>query len=191
MSFYERLSAQDASFIGLEDARCHMHVGGVMLFDAAPVRSPEGGIDIDRIHAAIGARLHLVPRFRQRLAFLPYERLPIWVDDDRFRLAYHVRHTALPRPGDERMLKRLVGRIMSQQLDRTRPLWEMWFVEGLENGQLAASWDCLRRMGNLSSASVLIVLEEVMKNRRPKPGTLGLLAAMGPGFCSELVALEW
>src|SRR5438874_4641661 len=62
---------------------------------------------------------------------------------------------------------------------------------GLENGQLAASWDCLRRMGNLSSASVLIVLEEVMKNRRPKPGTLGLLAAMGPGFCSELVALEW
>jgi len=62
---------------------------------------------------------------------------------------------------------------------------------GLENGQLAASWDCLRRMGNLSSASVLIVLEEVMKNRRPTPGTLGLLAAMGPGFCSELVALEW
>ena len=62
---------------------------------------------------------------------------------------------------------------------------------GLENGQLAASWDCLRRVGNLSSASVLVVLEEVMKNRRPAPGTLGLLAAMGPGFCSELVALEW
>jgi alkylresorcinol/alkylpyrone synthase len=62
---------------------------------------------------------------------------------------------------------------------------------GLENGQLAASWDCLRRTGNLSSASVLVVLEEVMKNRRPAPGTLGLLAAMGPGFCSELVALEW
>jgi alkylresorcinol/alkylpyrone synthase len=62
---------------------------------------------------------------------------------------------------------------------------------GLENGQLAASWDCLRRMGNLSSASVLVVLEEVMRNRRPPPGTLGLLAAMGPGFCSELVALEW
>jgi alkylresorcinol/alkylpyrone synthase len=62
---------------------------------------------------------------------------------------------------------------------------------GLENGQLAASWDCLRRVGNLSSASVLVVLEDVMKNRRPAPGTLGLLAAMGPGFCSELVALEW
>jgi alkylresorcinol/alkylpyrone synthase len=61
----------------------------------------------------------------------------------------------------------------------------------LENGELAASWDCLRRVGNLSSASVLVVLEDVMKNRRPEPGTLGLLAAMGPGFCSELVALEW
>jgi alkylresorcinol/alkylpyrone synthase len=62
---------------------------------------------------------------------------------------------------------------------------------GLEDGQLSASWDCLRRVGNLSSASVLVVLEDVMKNRRPKPGTLGVLAAMGPGFCSELVALEW
>lgn len=62
---------------------------------------------------------------------------------------------------------------------------------GLENGQLAASWECLRRVGNLSSASVLVVLEDVMKNRRPAPGTFGLLAAMGPGFCSELVALEW
>ena len=62
---------------------------------------------------------------------------------------------------------------------------------GLENGKLAAAWDCLRRVGNLSSASVLVVLEDVMKNRRPEPGTLGVLAAMGPGFCSELVALEW
>jgi len=62
---------------------------------------------------------------------------------------------------------------------------------GLEDGQLSASWDCLRRTGNLSSASVLVVLEVVRNNRRPAPGTLGLLAAMGPGFCSEWVALEW
>ena len=137
MSYYERLSALDASFIGLEDSRCHMHVGGVFLFDATPVRTASGGIDIDRIRQEIASRLHLVPRFRQKLAFLPYERLPIWVDDDRFRLAYHVRHAALPRPGDERTLKRLVGRIMSQQLDRTRPLWEMWFVEGLDRNRFA------------------------------------------------------
>ncbi|MEO8602151.1 MAG: wax ester/triacylglycerol synthase family O-acyltransferase, partial [bacterium] len=167
--FYERLSAQDASFIGLEDARCHMHVGGVMLFDAAPVRLPEGGIDIERISRMIEARLPLVPRFRQRLAYLPYERLPIWIDDDRFRLAYHVRHTALPRPGDERMLKRLVGRIMSQQLDRGRPLWEMWFVEGLENDQFALiskTHHCM--IDGVSGADLISVIMAPFAN--PDPG---------------------
>jgi diacylglycerol O-acyltransferase / wax synthase len=168
MSYYERLSAQDASFIGLEDARCHMHVGGVMLFDSAPVLTADGGIDIERIRAAIDSRLHLVPRFRQRLAYLPYERLPIWVDDDRFRLAYHVRHTALPRPGDVRMLKRLVGRIMSQQLDRTRPLWEMWFVEGLEDDQYALiskTHHCM--IDGVSGADLISVIMEPFPNTQP------------------------
>ncbi len=134
---YERLGALDASFLGIEDGNCHMHVGGVLIFDAGPLRASAGGIDIERIRQAIHARLHLVPRFRQRLAYVPYERIPIWVDDDRFRLAYHVRHTALPHPGDERVLKRLVGRIMSQALDRKRPLWEMWVAEGLEGDRFA------------------------------------------------------
>ena len=137
MAHYERLGALDASFLGIEDESCHMHVGGVLIFDIGPLRAPGGGVDIDRIRQAIHARLHLVPRFRQRLAHIPYERIPIWVDDDRFRLAYHVRHTALPHPGDERVLKRLVGRIMSQALDRKRPLWEMWVVEGLEGDRFA------------------------------------------------------
>jgi diacylglycerol O-acyltransferase / wax synthase len=137
MANYERLSALDASFLGIEDGTFHMHVGGVLIFDAEPLRVPGGGIDIDRIRRAIHARLHLVPRFRQRLAYIPYERIPVWVDDDRFRLAYHVRHTALPHPGDERVLKRLVGRIMSQALDRKRPLWEMWVAEGLDGNRVA------------------------------------------------------
>jgi len=137
MAYYERLGALDASFLGIEDESCHMHVGGVLIFDTGSLRRPEGGIDIDRIRQAIHARLHLVPRFRQRLAYIPYERIPVWVDDDRFRLAYHVRHTALPHPGDERVLKRLVGRIMSQALDRKRPLWEMWIVEGLDGDRFA------------------------------------------------------
>jgi WS/DGAT/MGAT family acyltransferase len=137
MTHYERLSALDASFLGIEDSDCHMHVGGVALFAGRSLRTPDGGLDIKRIRDAIHARLHLVPRFRQRLSHLPIERIPIWVDDDRFRLAYHVRHTALPRPGDERTLKRLVGRIMSQPLDRKRPLWEMWFVEGLDHDRFA------------------------------------------------------
>ncbi|HXQ24124.1 MAG TPA: wax ester/triacylglycerol synthase domain-containing protein, partial [Candidatus Acidoferrales bacterium] len=132
MAYYERLGALDASFLGIEDESCHMHVGGVLIFDAGPLHVPGGGIDIDRIRRAIHARLHLVPRFRQRLGYIPGENIPVWIDDDRFRLAYHVRHSALPHPGDERVLKRFVGRIMSQALDRKRPLWEMWVVEGLD-----------------------------------------------------------
>jgi WS/DGAT/MGAT family acyltransferase len=135
--YYERLGALDASFLGIEDANCPMHVGGVLIFKGGSLRRDDGGVDIDRIRLAVASRLHLVPRFRQRLSYVPYEQNPIWVDDDRFRLAYHVRHTALPRPGDDRTLKRLVGRIMSQSLDRARPLWEMWFVEGMVGDRFA------------------------------------------------------
>src|SRR6185295_19936009 len=85
----------------------------------------------------IASRLHWIPRYRQRLAFTPLLQEPVWVDDDRFNIDYHVRHTSLPRPGDEEQLKRLSARIMSQQLDRTRPLWEAWIVEGLEGGRFA------------------------------------------------------
>ncbi len=137
MAYYERLTALDASFLGIENENLHMHVGGVLVFDDARLKTPEGGIDIERIRQAVASRLHLVPRFRQKITYIPWERAPVWVDDDCFRLAYHVRHTALPRPGDDRILKRLVGRIMSQGLDRKRPLWEFWVVEGLDGGRFA------------------------------------------------------
>lgn len=169
MDDYERLSALDASFLGLEDSRYHMHVGGVMLFDARPLRTEEGGLDIDLIRQAIHARLHLVPRFRQRLAYMPYERLPIWIDDEHFRLAYHVRHTALPKPGDERQLKRLVGRIMSQPLDRGRPLWEMWFVEGMNDDTFALiskTHHCM--IDGISGADLISVIMEATPS--PAPG---------------------
>jgi len=134
---YEPLSAMDSSFLVFEDPNTHMHVGGPAIFDAGPLRVRGGGIDIDAIRAYIGSRLQHVPRYRQRLAFTPVENWPIWVDDDHFNLNYHVRHTSLPHPGDERQLKRLCGRITSQPLDRSRPLWEAWIVEGLENGRFA------------------------------------------------------
>lgn len=159
MSYYERLTALDASFLGLEDANHHMHVGAVLLFDAANLLNPDGGLDIDRIRYFILCRLHRVPRFRQRLAWVPFERNPVWIDDDRFRLAYHVRHTALPKPGDERTLKRLVGRIMSQPLDRGRPLWEMWFVEGLQGNRFALiskTHHCM--VDGISGADIMSVL---------------------------------
>src|SRR5262249_3722214 len=108
-------------------------------------------------------------------AYVPYEGAPIWVDDDRFRLAYHVRHTALPRPGDERVLKRLVGRIMSQPLDRTRPLWEMWVVEGLEGACFALISQTPRCMvDGISGADLMTVLLDAVPDAgvgTPEPWT--------------------
>jgi WS/DGAT/MGAT family acyltransferase len=134
---YERLSALDASFLEIEDASSHMHVAVALLFDAAPLRGSHGGLDMERIRGYVESRLHSIPRYRQRLSHIPLERHPVWVDDERFNLFYHVRHTALPRPGEERQLKRLCGRILSQKLDPTKPLWEIWVVEGLEGDQFA------------------------------------------------------
>ena len=134
---YERLSAQDRSFFVFEDASVHMHLGGLALFDAGPLRTVEGGIDIARIRAHIASRLHLVPRYRQRLAWVPIFNRPVWVDDGHFNLHYHVRHAALPHPGTDRQLKDLTARILSQQLDRGKPLWELWIIEGLEGDRFA------------------------------------------------------
>jgi diacylglycerol O-acyltransferase len=136
-AYYERLSALDASFLALEDASSHMHIGGVALFDAAPLRTPAGGVDFEQIRTVMEAGMHRIPRYRQRIARIPLIGHPIWIDDDRFNLRYHLRHTHLPLPGDERALKRLAGRIMSQQLDRGKPLWEMWVVEGVEGDRFA------------------------------------------------------
>lgn len=134
---YEPLTTADSPFLAFETPNCHMHLGGTAIFDARPLMTPEGGVDIDRIRAHVGSRLHLIPRYRQRLAYVPLENHPVWVDDEHFSLAFHVRHTAIPKPGNERQLKRLAGRIMSQQLDRDRPLWELWIVEGLEGNRFA------------------------------------------------------
>jgi len=137
MSHFERLSALDASFLGVEDGNAHMHVAATLVFDAGPLRRPDGGLDFERIEETIGRSLARVPRYRQRIAFGPLLREPVWVDDERFNLHYHVRHTALPKPGDDRQLKRLSGRIFSQELDRGKPLWELWVVEGLAGDRFA------------------------------------------------------
>ena len=139
MTWYERLSAQDASFLVYEDhdAAAHMHVGGLSVYEAGALSSPTGGVDVERFRAYVASRLHMIPRYRQRLAAMPLSGDPIWIDDGHFNVRYHIRHTRLPRPGDERELKRLAGRILSQRLDRRRPLWELWVVEGLPEGRFA------------------------------------------------------
>lgn len=138
-SHYDRLTALDLSFLQYEsvDPNVHMHVGAVALFDAAPLREPDGGIDIERIRRGVDAALGESPRFRQKLATIPLVESPVWVDDEHFNLQYHVRHTALPHPGSLEKLKALAGRIFSQKLDRGKPMWEFWFVEGLEGGRMA------------------------------------------------------
>lgn len=141
MAWFERLSTLDATFLALEDPTAPMHVGAVVVLDAGPLTLEHGGVDVDRVRDYIEGAIARVPRYRQRLAFgpsvVPTMRHPVWVDDDRFNIHYHVRHTALPRPGDARQLKRLAGRVFSQRLDRDRPLWEIWVVEGLEEDRFA------------------------------------------------------
>jgi WS/DGAT/MGAT family acyltransferase len=137
MSNYDRLSVQDRLHLDIEDSDLHMHVTGAFMFEAGPLMREDGGIDIDRIRELLGSRLFLIPRYRQRIATIPVEGHPVWVDDQSFSLQYHVRHTRLPHPGTEQQFKRLVGRITSQRLDRGKPLWEMWVVEGLEHDRLA------------------------------------------------------
>jgi WS/DGAT/MGAT family acyltransferase len=131
---YDRLGSQDATFLDLEGPTAPQHVAATVILRTGSLRTREGGVDIARIRRYVASRLHRIPRYRQRLAYVPIERHPVWVDDDHFQIDFHVRHTALPQPGDRRQLKRLSGRILSQRLDRHRPLWEFWVVEGLEGG---------------------------------------------------------
>jgi len=133
---YDRLTSLDAAFLELESPSVHMHVGSVGIFEPGPLAVAENGIDFDRLLEVCEAGLVRAPRFRQKLVVTPVIGHPAWVDDEHFDIHYHVRHTALPHPGDERQLKRLVGRIMSQKLDRTKPMWELWFVEGVAGGKL-------------------------------------------------------
>jgi WS/DGAT/MGAT family acyltransferase len=136
---YRRLSAQDSSFVLVEHDGTQPHVCAVALFDGtAGAARPGGGLEIGRVRDYVASRLHLLPRYRQRLAFVPVQGLPIWIDDARFDVAYHVHHAALPRPGGRKELQALTARIASQPLDRDRPLWEIWFVEGLADGGFAA-----------------------------------------------------
>jgi len=132
---YERLPVRDRAFLVFETATAPMHIGGTMIFDATPLATPEGGVDIARIRARIGASLHAVPRYRQRLATIAGQL--VWVDDDHFDLGYHVRHTRVLPRGDEAQLKQLSAEIFAQPLDRARPLWEFWIVDGLHGGVFA------------------------------------------------------
>ncbi len=131
----DRLSVTDASFLYAEDAGAPVHVGGVVILRPGP-NGP--AFEYSRIIELIESRLSLVPRYRQKVRFVPGRLArPVWVDDEDFDITYHVRRSALPRPGTDAELNDLVGRLISRPLDRSRPLWEVYVIEGLTGGRIA------------------------------------------------------
>ena len=163
----DRLTAVDASFLHQEDAASHMHIGGVTIFEGPP---PPFAAVLDHIRS----RLHLVPRYRHKLAYPPLDTgRPLWIDDPTFNLEYHVRHSALPAPGTEQQLMRLAARVFSQRLDRSKPLWELWFVEGLEGNRFAlvskTHHALVDGVSGVDLATVLLDVEPVPAAIEPQP----------------------
>lgn len=171
---FDRLSPLDASFLHIEDDVSHMHIGAVCIFEGPPPT-------YDELLATIAGKLPLVPRFRQVVRTVPAELgRPVWVDYPHFNLEYHLRQTALPSPGDQAALWRLVGRVMSQQLDRSKPLWEMWIVEGLSDDTwalISKTHHCM--VDGVSGADMLAVVLDVERDA-PVAAPDGWVAAPEP-----------
>jgi diacylglycerol O-acyltransferase / wax synthase len=178
----DRLTAVDASFLTNESSSSHMHVGAILLFEGPPPRY------VDLVEH-VRSRLPLVPRFRQKLVVPPLEAgRPLWADDVNFNLTYHIRHTALPDPGGEEELKKLAGRIFSQQLDRLKPLWELWLVQNLERDRFALLTKTHHAMvDGVSGVDIGTVLFDIERDAeplkleddwvpQPEPGTTELVA---------------
>ena len=180
----DRLTPVDASFLHQEGPSSHMHIGGLTLVEGPPP-------SMDEFLEQIRRRLHLVPRYRHKLAYTALDSgRPVWVDDPSFNLEYHVRHTALPAPGTFAQLQELTARIFSQQLDRSKPLWEMWLIEGLEDDRFAlitkTHHSLIDGIAGVDLATVLFDISpdppQIPNSGRawqphPEPGTAQLVAA--------------
>lgn len=134
---YERLSQASATLLERESSRIFQHSAVTLVFEPGPLSTGDGGVDFGAIRAAVESRLHRVPQYRRKLRWIPFEDHPVWVDDREFNLDYHLRHTSLARPGGPEQLRRVAARVQSQRLDRSRPLWECWVLEGLQGGGFA------------------------------------------------------
>jgi len=178
----DRLSPLDVSFLYLEEPTTPMHVGGLAIFEAGD------GFDHETLVGLIEQRIGLVPRYRQKIKWVPgHIAYPVWVDDPAFDVSYHVRRSALPRPGTDAQLRELVARLMSRRLDRSRPLWEMYLVEGLRGGRSAVITKSHHAMvDGISAVDIGQVILDVTPEPRetpsdlwvpsPEPGSVALLA---------------
>lgn len=190
----ERLSALDAEFLHVEDGIAHMHLAGACVFEG-PI--PEYG-DVEQL---LRSKLHLIPRYRQRVRSVPLELgRPVWVDDPHFDLGFHLRHAALPAPGDAAALDSLMGRVMSLPLDRERPLWEVWFVEGLAQDRWALLFKVHHCMiDGIAGVQLLTVLldltrevepvEEVAWEPEPEPSGAAKVLDAWSGLASDVAEL--
>ncbi|HWF57361.1 MAG TPA: wax ester/triacylglycerol synthase family O-acyltransferase [Candidatus Dormibacteraeota bacterium] len=182
-----KLTPLDASFLHLETPRTHMHIGGVAIFEASPLGT--GRALYDGLARAIAPRLDLMPRYRQKLAFVPLSLdTPVWVDDPDFEMSNHLIRAALPKPGGDKELQELIGRVFSRQLDRRRPLWEIYVIEGLRDSRWALLTKSHHAMvdgiSNLELATILLDTEPEPAKQpfgvsrwtaRESPSGLGLL----------------
>ena len=190
----DRLTSIDAGFLHQEDGGAHMHIGGLGVFTGP---APSG----QEFRTHIASRLHLVPRYRQKLLTMPLgSGRPVWAEDPSFRIGYHVRHTALPAPGGDEQLLTLVSRIVSQRLDRTKPLWEMWLVEGLADGRFALITKTHHAMiDGVGGIDLMSALFDLSPDAEPTditpwqpaatPGPVGLLAHGTAGAVRNLTRL--
>jgi len=179
---FDRLSPLDASFLHVEDDVSHMHIAAIGIFEGPAPRYKD-------VVNMVRGKLPLVPRYRQVVRFVPLDLgRPVWVDDPHFNIDYHLRHTALPAPGGDAELRALVGRVMAQQLDRSKPLWEIWMVEGLEQGR----WALLSKthhalVDGVAGSDLLAVMMDtsptpmppVEDDWRPRPAPSGMKLAVG------------
>ena len=180
----DRLSALDVSFLTNESSSSHMHVGAILIFEGPPP-------SYEDLLEHVSSRLHLVPRFRQRLLYPPAPTSrPFWVDDPAFNLAYHVRHSALPDPGSEEQLRRMAARTFSQHLDRSKPLWELWLVQGLSRKRFAFVTKTHHALvDGVSGVDIATVLFDVEQGREPGEPDHDWVPAPEP-TSAELVARD-
>jgi WS/DGAT/MGAT family acyltransferase len=193
----DRLSPLDVSFLYMETPTTPMHVGGVCILEP-----PAGGFDYVRLCELISQRIGLVPRYRQKVKWVPGRLAnPLWVDDPDFDVTYHVRRSALPKPGTREQLQELVGRLMSRQLDRNRPLWEIYLVEGLVDGDSGANRVAIvtkthhAMVDGVSAVDIGTVILDLEPTPRevpeddwtpsPEPGALGLVVGAVTDFITK------
>ncbi len=190
----DRLTSVDAGFLHIEEDGAHMHIGALGVFDGPPP-------SIEAFRAHIDARLPQLPRYRQRVQEMPLGTgRPVWVEDSNFRLDFHVRHTALPAPGSQRELLNLVDRVVGQRLDRSKPLWEMWLVEGMAGGRWALIAKTHHAMiDGVSGVDLMTVLFDLTPDVRnepppawtaaPTPGAVELLTTGAQGLVRSVLDL--